>query len=225
MGASQLSSPVSIIVVDDHAIFRRGVVETIGQDHQMTIVGEGASRDEAIELVARFKPDIALIDLSMPGGGIQAVREIHARHPEIKIVVLTVSEEHDDVMQALEAGASGYVLKGTSAEELQAVIRSISAGEPYIAPRLGFRLLSDLRNRGEPRKPVAGFELLTPKEREILKLVGLGLNNEEIAQKSGVQIQTVKFHVSNLLEKLNLRNRVQLALFAQKSEPSLPPDP
>jgi two-component system, NarL family, nitrate/nitrite response regulator NarL len=213
-----LLEKVSVIVVDDHAIFRRGVAETLGRDQQLNIVGEGASRDEALELVGRLNPDIALIDLSMPGGGIQATREIHARYPNVKIVVLTVSEEHDDVMQALQAGASGYVLKGISAEELLMVVRSIWAGEPYVAPRLGFRLLSGMQSSHEEAKVESGMEILTPKERQILELVGLGLNNEEIAQKAGIQIKTVKFHVSNLLDKLKLRNRVQLALFAQRND-------
>jgi DNA-binding NarL/FixJ family response regulator len=212
-----LRDPISIIIVDDHAIFRKGVLETLGYEAELKVVGEGANREDALELVARLSPAVALIDLSMPGGGIQATRDIHAQYPSVKVIVLTVSEEDDDVMQALEAGASGYVLKGISAEELLTVIHSVATGASYVAPTLGFRLLRGLHTRDEEQKSNDLWRRLTPKEKETLRLIGLGLNNDEIAQRVGVHVKTVKFHVSNLFGKLKLRNRVELALFSQKT--------
>ena len=210
---------ISIIIVDDHALFRMGVTETLAHQPDLKIVGEGSTRDDAMDLVERLRPGIALIDLSMPGGGIRATADIHARHPDVKIIILTVSEEDDDVMQAIDAGASGYVLKGVSAEELLRVIRSIAAGQSYVAPTVGFRLLRGMHMRDEDQTAGHQWGTLTPKEQEILRLIGMGLSNDEIAHRARVQVKTVKFHVSNLLGKLKLRNRVELALFAQRSSP------
>ena len=212
-----MTDQLSIIVVDDHAIFRKGVLETLGHHADLKIIGEGASRDDALLLVEKLRPDIALIDLSMPGGGIQATRDIHTRYPSVKIIILTVSEEDDDVMQALEAGASGYILKGICADDLLDVVRSVAAGDTYLAPTLAFGLLRGIHARDERQASSDRVEMLTAKEQETLSLIGLGLNNDEIAHRMGIQIKTVKFHVSNLLGKLNLRNRVELALFSQKA--------
>ena len=212
-----MTDRLSIIVVDDHAIFRKGVLETLGHQAELKVIGEGASRDDAIHLVEKLRPDIALIDLSMPGGGIQATRDIHTRYPSVKIIVLTVSEEDDDVMQALEAGASGYLLKGISADALLSVVRSVAAGDSYLAPTLAFRLVRGMHTRDERQDSSDRLGLLTAKEQETLRLIGLGLNNDEIAHRMSIQIKTVKFHVSNLLGKLNLRNRVELALFSQRA--------
>ena len=196
-----------------------GVTETLVHQPDLKIVGEGSSWDDAMNLVDRFRPTIALIDLSMPGGGIRATSEIHASHPDVKIIILTVSEEDDDVMQALDAGASGYVLKGVPAEELLRVIRSIAAGQPYVAPTLGFRLLRGMHQRDENQTRSDQTGTLTPRELVILRLIGLGLSNDEIAQRAHVQVKTVKFHDFNLFDKLKARECVESALLSQKELP------
>ena len=211
-----MSSTFSVIIVDDHSIFRTGVAQTLELSPELTVVGEGGSVEEAIELAERLQPEVALIDLYMPGGGIEAVRHIHAQSPDIRMVVLTVSEEDDDIMRAFEAGASGYLLKGVGADELIGAVIAVGRGETYVSPALGFRLVNAIRSRNEQGKQAQLLGTLTPKEEDTLRLVGQGLSNREIAERAGVQVKTVKFHVSNLLDKLGLRNRVELALYSQK---------
>ncbi|KFC68865.1 Two component transcriptional regulator, LuxR family [Bosea sp. LC85] len=206
----------SIIVVDDHAIFRAGLVQIFSASGDLEVVGEGASADEAVALVGKLAPQIALLDVSMPGGGIAAARRIHQAWPQVKVVMLTVSEEEDVVLQALDAGASGYALKGVPAVDLIAIVRAITGGESYVPPNMAVRLLSAMRGQQEVDPVLARIGALSAKENRTLRLLGRGFSNREIAEATGVQIQTTKFHVSNILAKLGLKSRVEAALIAQK---------
>ncbi|MGO4404680.1 response regulator [Bosea sp. RAF48] len=206
----------SIIVVDDHAIFRAGVVQILSTSPNLEVVGQGASASDAVKLAETLRPDLALIDISMPGGGIAAASEIHACWPQVKIVMLTVSEEEHVVLHALEAGASGYALKGIPATQLVSVVHSVLNGESYLPASMAARLVSTMLGRQGDHTPAARIAALSPKEERTLRLLGRGLTNKEIAEATGVQVKTVKFHISNVFSKLGVRSRVEAALFAQK---------
>ncbi len=205
-----------MIVVDDHAIFRMGVVQALSKSDDLRVVGEGSSAADAVTLAERLEPDVALIDISMQGGGIAGAREINARWPSVRIIMLTVSEEDDDVLQALDAGVAGYVLKGVPAPELISVVKSVHTGLSYIAPNLGLKLFNVMRERSEPDKLSSQIASLTPKEKNAFELLAKGYSNRQISQEMGVQVKTTKFHVSRLLAKLGVRSRVEAALVAQR---------
>lgn len=205
----------SIIVVDDHAIFRAGIVQILAGSDDLEIVGEGASQTEAIDLATRLRPNVALIDVSMPGGGIAAARGIHASCPDVRIVMLTVAEEEDVVLQALDAGASAYALKGVLGSELVRIIRAVVNGESYVPPNMAVRLLSAMRGRTDVNSITAKIDALTVAERRTLRFLSRGFSNRDIADATGVSLKTVKFHVSNVLSKLGARNRVEAALVGQ----------
>lgn len=211
-----MAEPVSIIVVDDHSLFRMGVSQALALEKGLAVIGEGSSKDDALRLVETLSPDVALLDISMPGSGIEAVREISARWPETRVAMLTVSEEDDDVMEALGAGAAGYVLKGTPAPGLVAAIRAIAEGEAYLSPALGMRLFGMLRSRAGRERTERPLDALTPKEKTVFRLLGRGWTNRAIAEELGVEVKTVKFHVGHILAKLGARNRVEAALMAQR---------
>jgi two-component system, NarL family, nitrate/nitrite response regulator NarL len=211
-----LNTRTSVIVVDDHAIFRMGVVQALALSDEITVVGEGCSAQEAVSLAEALKPDVALIDISMPGGGITAATEIHQRCPTVKVLMLTVSEEDDDVLRALDAGVAGYVLKGVPAPELIAIVTTVKRGTSYIAPNLGLRLFNVMREKSHPNTIAARLSALTPRQRSAFELLSKGYSNRQIAQQLGVQIKTIKFHMSKLFEKIGVRNRVEAALLARE---------
>lgn len=152
----------------------------------------------------------------MPGGGITAATEIHQRCPTVKVLMLTVSEEDDDVLRALDAGVAGYVLKGVPAPELIAIVTTVKRGTSYIAPNLGLRLFNVMREKSHPNTIAAKISALTPRQRSAFELLSKGYSNRQIAQQLGVQIKTIKFHMSKLFEKIGVRNRVEAALLARE---------
>lgn len=206
--------PIRLIVVDDHPLYRSGVIATLRDYDDIDVVGQGASAGEAVDLMRTQKPDVALLDISMPGNGIAAVGAIIAEHPDARLVILTVSEHEDDVLNALKNGASGYALKGIGGDDLIAIIRDIHAGDPYVAPKLAGRLLKQNRSAAGGR-PEDAVELLSPREREVLDLLSGGLSNKEIGLNLGLQEKTVKHHMTQILQKLRVRNRVEAAVFAR----------
>jgi DNA-binding NarL/FixJ family response regulator len=177
------------------------------------VVGQAADADGAFRVVREELPDVVLLDVSMPGGGIQAAARIAAACPATRIVMLTVSEDEDDVLAAMKAGASGYVLKGVSAGELAEVVRSINAGEVYVAPSLASGLL---REMSKPRT-VDPLAELSQRERQVLELVASGLSNQEIGLKLGLAEKTIKHYMTNILQKLHVRSRVEAALLGAKA--------
>lgn len=205
----------TVIVVDDHAIFRAGVVQILSCSDGLEVVGEGASQSDALELATRLRPKVALIDISMPGGGIAAARSIHTLCPDVRVVMLTVAEEEDVILQALDAGASGYALKGVLGAELIGIIRAVVQGESYVPPNMAVRLLSAMRGRLDVNSVAAKIGALTVKERRTLRFLARGFSNRDIADATGVSLKTVKFHVSNVLSKLGAKNRVEAALIGQ----------
>jgi two-component system, NarL family, nitrate/nitrite response regulator NarL len=207
----------TIVVVDDHPLYRSGVIRTLTEDGRFSVVGEGASADDAVALAEKHRPGLALLDISMPGNGLEAIRRIRQACPETRLIMLTVSEADDDIMEALHAGASAYVLKGVGAPELMAIVSQVAAGESYVSPGLAARLLVAVQSRDEKQQVLSDQAPppLTAREEQILKLVAGGLSNKEIARKTDLQEKTVKYYLSSVFQKLNVRNRVEAAMKAR----------
>jgi DNA-binding NarL/FixJ family response regulator len=207
-----VTDAIRVVVADDHPLFREGVINSLQSASDMVVVGQAADADEAVRVVREELPDLALLDVTMPGGGIDAARRIAAACPATRIVMLTVSENEDDLLEAMKAGASGYVLKGVSARELASVVRSVSNGEVYVAPSLAFGLLREMSG---PR-PLDPLAELSVRERQVLELVANGLSNQEIGAKLGLAEKTIKHYMTNILTKLQVRSRVEAALLAAR---------
>jgi DNA-binding NarL/FixJ family response regulator len=207
-------------IVDDHPLFREGPAHTLRSSRALHIVGEGATAEDAVRLAKEKVPDILLLDVSMPGGGIEATRSIMRASSIVKVIMLTVSESEDDVAQALEAGAKGYVLKGTSGPELIETMFAVSRGDSYVTPALAARLLmhASRQEPGSSRAPV--LPELTAREAQILAQVARGLTNKEIARALSLSEKTVKHHMTNVMQKLQVRNRVEAAMvFRKQAQP------
>ena len=211
-----MTHAIRIAIVDDHPLFREGVARSLGEIGGFEVVGEGASAEDAERLVAAMRPDIVLLDISMPGGGLTAAANIMAGHPGQKVVMLTVSEANADVAQALNAGARGYVLKGVGSKALAEILSNVAAGESYVSPTLSARLLSDLLLQPTTRK-ADPIQQLTSRETDILRLVAEGLSNKEVAARLSLQEKTVKHHMTRVLAKLNVRNRTEAALLMREA--------
>jgi two-component system, NarL family, nitrate/nitrite response regulator NarL len=204
-----------VVVVDDHPLYRSGVVGSLREDGEFEVVGEGASADEALELCRVLRPDIVLLDISMPGNGVDAARRIAVESSDPNIVMLTASEAEDDIMKALAAGARGYIVKGIGAGDFISALRSICSGESYVSPGLAARLLVSMRTPAE-KSPESAFDTLTIREEQILKQVANGLSNKEVGRKLDLQEKTVKHYMTTILQKLHVRNRVEAALKARE---------
>ena len=202
---------IRVLVADDHPLFRQGVVQALGTERDLKIVGEASSGEEALTLACALLPDVVLLDISMPGwGGLITAEKITTACPATVIVMLTVSEDKDKLLAAFKAGARAYVLKGVSARELANVLRSAVAGEVYVSPSLASEMLVSL-TRGRAPDPL---QELTGREREILSLIGTGLTNREIGERIFLSEKTIKHYVTNILQKLQVRSRVEAALLA-----------
>jgi len=212
-----MGDAISVIVVDDHSLFRAGVIQTLELDEGVRVVGQGATGQDAVDLASAYSPDIALIDISMPGNGIEAARRIVEGFRDTRVVMLTVSEEDDDVMRSLEAGAVGYVLKGIGAADLLLAVKSVAAGESFVSPNLAVRLLAGVKTKQKASR----LSKLSSQERRTLHLVASGLSNREVGDRMGIAEKTVKFHLSSIFAKLDVRNRVEASLVARQEWESL----
>jgi DNA-binding NarL/FixJ family response regulator len=208
-----MNDPIEVLVVDDHPLFRQGVVHSLHLESGFKVVGEAASGEEALALTQSLLPDVVLLDVSMPGwDGIATAGKISIACPATAIVMLTMSEDRDKLLAALKAGARSYVLKGVSARELADVVRSAVAGEVYVSPSIAAEMLVSLTRSRAPDP----LQELTERERQILSLIGTGLTNREIGDKVCLSEKTVKHHVTNILQKLQVRSRVEAALLASR---------
>ena len=208
-----MTEQISLVVADDHPLMRRGIVDALSNEEDFRIVGEAATGTEAVAIVTEMLPDVVLLDLDMPGGGgISAATQIAAACPTTKILILTVSESEDDLLQAMKAGAKGYVLKGTASYGLTHAVRALVAGEVYITSTLATTILCEL-TADSPADPRGA---LTAREGQVLDLVGQGLTNREIGERLFLAEKTVKHHMTGILSKLHVRNRVEAALLAHK---------
>ncbi len=204
---------IRILIADDHPLFRDGVAHSLADELGFEIVGQAGSGEEAFKLAAELRPDVLLLDISMPGqGGIVTAAKIAVAYPSIHIMMLTVLEDEENLLEALKAGANGYVLKGISAEALVLAVRAVAAGEVHITSKLAGSILFEL-TRDQPSDPL---EVLTPRECEVLELVVQGLMNREIAAELSLAEKTIKHYMSSILQKLQVRTRVEAALLAQR---------
>ncbi|TSE11821.1 response regulator transcription factor [Mesorhizobium intechi] len=207
---------IRIAIVDDHPLFREGVTRSLSEIGGFEIVGEGATAQDAERIASTVQPDILLLDISMPGGGLSAVASILAKHPAQRIVMLTVSETNADVTTALNAGVQGYILKGIGSRALADILRNVAGGESYLTPTLSARLLSDLQSPQSANGVADRLRQLTERQAEILRLVAEGLSNKEVALRLELQEKTVKHHMTGVLSKLNVRNRTEAALMVRE---------
>ncbi len=210
-----MDHPIRVLVVDDHPVVRRGIKSLLAEEDGIEVVGEAVNGREAVEQVELLNPDVILMDLVMPEmSGIEAIQRITAAHPQARILVMTSFAADDKVFPSIKAGALGYLLKDSDPDDLGRVIRQVYRGELSIHPTIARKVIQELNHPAEePLTP----DPLTERELEILKLMAQGVENKDIAQRLYLQDATVRTHVSNILSKLQLANRVQATLYALKT--------
>jgi DNA-binding NarL/FixJ family response regulator len=206
------SPPIRVVVVDDHELFRSGLATMLGEQG-ITVAGTAASGEAALEVVARERPDVVLMDVSMPGiSGVEATGRLSMAHPEVSVIVLTVAADEASLIDAILAGADGYLLKGASIDEIVAAVQAATRGESLIAPALARKLLHRIRSRrGDVGAP---HPQLTEREQQVLELMIEGRDNAAIARTLYISQNTVKNHVASILVKLDVDNRVQAVVRA-----------
>jgi two-component system NarL family response regulator len=210
-----------ILIVDDHALFRRGLQMVLKQEPDIDVVGEAGDGHEAVDKAQELMPDVILMDVRMPRrSGIEATQQIKDLLPHVKILMLTISDEEADLYDAIKAGASGYLLKEISIDEVADAIRSVWAGQSRISPSMAAKLLTEfaaMSKRADERQQLPAPRL-TDREMEVLKLVAQGLNNRDIAKELFISENTVKNHIRNILEKLHLHSRMEAVVYAVREK-------
>jgi DNA-binding NarL/FixJ family response regulator len=218
---STFADPIRVLVVDDHALFRRGLEMVLEQEPDIEVVGEASDGAEALEQATETTPDVVLMDVRMPRrGGIDACTAIKDAVPSTKIIMLTISDEEADLYDAIKAGAMGYLLKEISIEEVASAIRAVHGGQSLISPSMASKLLNEFASmikRTDERQQVP-TPRLTDREMEVLRLVAKGLNNRDIAKQLYISENTVKNHIRNILEKLQLHSRMEAVVYAVREK-------
>jgi DNA-binding NarL/FixJ family response regulator len=214
------SEPVRVLVVDDQELFRRGLTMLLRSEPGIEVVGEAGDGVEGTTLAESVAPDVVLLDVRMPRrSGIEACLAIKQSVPSAKIIMLTVSDEEADLYEAVKSGASGYLLKDSSIEEVAQAVRVVSEGQSLISPSMAVKLIDEFKQISRPEKGAVGGGLrLTDRELEVLRLVATGMNNREIAKQLVISENTVKNHVRNILEKLQLHSRMEAVMYAVKEK-------
>jgi DNA-binding NarL/FixJ family response regulator len=212
---------IRVVIVDDHALFRRGLDLVLSEEPDRPVVGEAAAGIEAVHRAEEMAPDVVVMDVRMPRStGIEAARRIRERLPDTKVIMLTVSDSEEDLYAAVKAGASGYLLKEISIEELADAVRAVARGHSLISPSMASKLLSEfnaLVQQAEERQRSL-LPSLTDREVDVLKLVAKGLSNREISEELYISENTVKNHVRNILEKLHLHSRMEAVVYAMREK-------
>lgn len=212
-----MSDKIHVVIADDHTLFREGLAGIISGTEDFEVVGQAGTMEEAVQLARDLLPDIILLDIDMPGGGLEAARMVAEELPVTRIVILTSSEEDDHLIHALKIGARAYILKGVAARELIRILRAVWAGESYVPPMLAASLLLEMREaHSQQTQSRSPLDELTSRERQILEGLAAGLSNKEIGEQLFLSEKTVKHYMTNILQKLQVRNRVEAALLAQK---------
>jgi DNA-binding NarL/FixJ family response regulator len=211
--------PIRVLVVDDQELFRRGITMLLAAEPGILVVGEAGDGLEGTSLAVSTTPDVVLLDVRMPKRtGIEACLAIKEAVPSAKIVMLTVSDEEADLYEAVKSGASGYLLKDSSIEEVAQAVRVVADGQSLISPSMAVKLIDEFKQMSKPeRENVPGFRL-TERELEVLRLVARGMNNREIAKQLFISENTVKNHVRNILEKLQLHSRMEAVMYAVREK-------
>ena len=213
------TEPVRVLVVDDQELFRRGLIMLLGGDADIEVVGEAADGVTATELAITTAPDVILLDVRMPRRtGVEACRAIKEVVPATKIIMLTVSDEEADLYESVKNGASGYLLKDSSIEEVAQAIRVVNEGQSLISPSMAVKLIDEFKQMSKPEREQGPALRLTERELEVLRLVAKGLNNREVAKELFISENTVKNHVRNILEKLQLHSRMEAVMYAMREK-------
>lgn len=209
---------IRLLIVDDHAVVRSGLKLLLGEKQNIEVVGEAADGDEAIRMAGELNPDVVLMDLSMPHGkdGMTATEELKKLMPDIYILVLTMHDDEQYLFRAIQAGASGYILKNAPHEELLTAIRYVAAGNAYLTPLATKRLMGQYIEKVKNGEGTDEFESLSEREKEVLSWTAKGYANKEIAEKLIISVKTVETHKSNLMEKLGLKSRPDLIKYAMQ---------
>lgn len=204
--------PITIGVVDDHPLFREGVTRSLAEVSDFMVVGEGTSSDDALLIASNSQPDIMLLDVSMPGNGLSAISAVLSKSPHTRILMLTASEEVDTLVEALQRGAMGYVLKGVGSRGLAQAIRTVFSGARYVSPAMSAKIMERSLSPEASNKSA-----LTLRERDVMDLVAQGLSNKRIGLRLDLQEKTVKHHMTQILTKLGVTNRTEAALLWRES--------
>jgi DNA-binding NarL/FixJ family response regulator len=211
--SNEAPSALRVLLVDDHELFRSGLRELL-EEHGFTVVDEAPDGETAVRLAAEIGPDVAVMDLNMPGiSGVEATRRIREATPGTRVIMLTVSPDEADVSAAVLAGASGYLMKDAEPDQIVAGVRAAAAGEALLSPRIAGDLLESLRRDHADARGTSGAPSLTERERQVLRLMAAGKENPEIAEELFITVETVKNHVSNILAKFEVDNRLQAAVY------------
>ena len=213
------NEPVRVLVVDDQELFRRGLIMLLGGDSDIEVVGEAADGITATELAITTAPDVILLDVRMPRRtGVEACRAIKEAVPATKIIMLTVSDEEADLYESVKNGAAGYLLKDSSIEEVAQAVRVVNEGQSLISPSMAVKLIDEFKQMSKPEREQGPALRLTERELEVLRLVAKGLNNREVAKELFISENTVKNHVRNILEKLQLHSRMEAVMYAMREK-------
>ena len=221
--ASLQAEPIRAMIVDDHALFRRGLEMVLDSEPDIELVGQASDGAEAVEKAAESLPDVVLMDIRMPrSSGIEACRAMKEAAPSAKIVILTISDEEEDLFEAIRAGASGYLLKDIPLDEVADAVRAVYGGQSLINPSMAGKLLTEFatlaRRDDEERPQEVPAPRLTEREMQVLKLVARGMNNRDIAKELFISENTVKNHVRNILEKLQIHSRMEAVMVAVREK-------
>ena len=210
-----MTEKIRVLLVDDHVLFRSGVRALLERHDDFAVLDEASDGLEGIKRVRSLKPDLVLLDLNMPGiSGLEAVKVIVEEMPGVRVLMLTVSEDAQDLMEALRAGASGYLLKNIEMDALLDAIRRAAEGDSVVSPQMTAKLIQGVREQPKTMQVPVGREKFSPRERDILACLARGESNKEIARGLDLAESTVKIHVQNIFKKLNMSSRVQVALYA-----------
>ena len=221
--SQQRPEPIRTMIVDDHALFRRGLEMVLDEEPDIELVGQASDGAEAVEKAAESLPDVVLMDIRMPrSSGIEACRAMKEAAPSAKIIILTISDEEEDLFEAIRAGASGYLLKDIPLYEVAEAVRAVDGGQSLINPSMAGKLLTEFatlaRRDGEARAQEVPAPKLTDREMQVLKLVARGMNNRDIAKELFISENTVKNHVRNILEKLQIHSRMEAVMVAVREK-------
>ncbi|UCV10861.1 response regulator transcription factor [Dechloromonas denitrificans] len=210
-----MNEKIHVLLVDDHTLFRSGIKSLLQRNEDFVVVDEAGDGLEGIKRARSLKPDVVLLDLHMPGvSGLEAVKVITEENPEVRVLMLTVSEDAQDLMEALRAGASGYLLKNIETDTLVDAIRRAAQGDSIVSPQMTAKLIQGVRNQPKQAPALPERDKFSPRERDILICLAQGDSNKEIARTLDLAESTVKIHVQNIFKKLNMTSRVQVALYA-----------
>jgi len=206
---------IKVVLVDDHTIVRKGLRSLLDAEADMDVIGEAGDGKEAIELVGQLKPHIVVMDIGMPVlNGLEATRRIIKKHPDTRVLILTMHTNEEYVFEILQAGASGYIIKKAAPTELVAAIRAVKQGESFLSPSITRKVIDEYLQRAGEVKREDAFDLLTDREREVLQLIAEGLSTREIAEKLFISTKTVETHRMHLMEKLDLHGTADLTRYA-----------